>query len=113
MFLDDKYDIAEVDKFCNFQQFLEYNKESKFYDEFNLPTTDIESRFKNYKIKDIVIESNSPTMIIRCDDYVDINYTEKIEMDKNSSELNLQIKIEPFCVNDQRYSIPIATFTTI
>ena len=113
MFLDDKYDIAEVDKFCNFQQFLEYNKESKFYDEFNLPTTDIESRFKNYKIKDIIIESNSPTMIIRCDDYVDINYTEKIEMDQNSSELNLKIKIEPFCVNDKRYSIPIATFTTI
>ena len=113
MFLDDKYDIAEVDKFCNFQQFLEGNKESKFYDEFNLPTTDIESRFKNYKIKDIVIESNSPTMIIRCDDYVDINYTEKIEIDTNSSELNLKIKIEPFCVNDKRYSIPIATFTTI
>ena len=113
MFLDDKYDIAEVDKFCNFQQFLEGNKESKFYDEFNLPTTDIESRFKNYKIKDIVIESNSPTMIIRCDDYVDINYTEKIEIDTKSNELNLKIKIEPFCVNDKRYSVPIATFTTI
>ena len=117
MFLDDKYDIDEVDKFCNFQQFLEGNKESKFYDEFNLPTTDIVSRFKNYKIKEIVIKSNSPTMIIRCDDYVDINYNEKINMGKfnktNSNELNLTIKIEPFCVNDKRYSIPIATFTTI
>ena len=117
MFLDDKYDIDEVDKFCNFQQFLEGNKESKFYDEFNLPTTDIVSRFKNYKIKEIVIKSNSPTMIIRCDDYVDINYNEKINMGKfnktNSNELNLTIKIEHFCVNDKRYSIPIATFTTI
>ena len=96
---------------------MEGNKESKFYDEFNLPTTDIVSRFKNYKIKEIVIKSNSPTMIIRCDDYVDINYNEKINMGKfnktNSNELNLTIKIEPFCVNDKRYSIPIATFTTI
>jgi hypothetical protein len=119
MFLDDKYDIVEVDKFCNFQQFLEYNKESKFYDEFNLPTTDIESRFKNYKIKNIIIESNSPNIIIRCDDYVDIDYSKEIEMDTGSSksncstELKLKIKIEPFCVNDKRYSIPIATFTTI
>jgi len=107
MFLDDKYDIVEVDKFCNFQQFLEYNKESKFYDEFNLPTTDIESRFKNYKIKNIIIESNSPNIIIRCDDYVDIDYSKEIEMDTCSSksncstELKLKIKIEPFCVNDK------------
>jgi len=117
MFLDDKYDITEVDKFCNFQKFLEYNKESKFYEEFNLPTTDIESRFKNYKIKKIEIESNSPTIIIRYDNYDDINYTEKIEMGSiskaNSSELKLKIKIEPYCVNDKRYSIPISTFTTI
>ena len=117
MFLDDKYDIVEVDKYCNFQQFLEYNKESKFYNEFNLPTTDIDSRFKNYKIKNIVIESNSPTIIIRCDDYVDINYTEKVEMKMlkktNSGDLKLKIKIEPFRVNNKKYSIPIATFTTI
>ena len=121
MFLDDKYDIVEVDRFCNFQRFLEYNKESKFYDEINLPTTDIESRFKNYKIKNITIESNSPNIIIRCDDYVDINYLKNIEKEKdsssnksnNSNEIKLKIIIEPFCVNDKRYSIPIATFTTI
>ena len=116
MFLDDKYDIQEVDRFCNFQNFLHDNKETRFYEEFSMPQTDIESRFKNYKIKNIVIESNSPTIIIRCDDYVDINYGETIkleEMNKNSTELNLKIKIEPYLVNEQRYSIPIATFTTI
>ncbi len=116
MFLDDKHDIEEADKFCNFQNFLKYNKESKFYEEFNIPQTDIESRFNNYKIKSIVIESNSPTIIIRCDDYIDINYAEKIdfnESDKTSNELKLKIKIEPYLVNGQRYSIPIATFTTI
>ena len=121
MFLDDKYDIEEVDRFCNFQNFLQYNKESKFYEEFNMPQTDIETRFTNYKIKSILIESNSPTIIIRSDDYMDINYGEKVDLRSSTTtktgngdnELKLKIKIEPYLVNDQRYSIPIATFTTI
>ena len=116
MFLDAKYSIDEADKFCNFQNFLKLNKENKYYEEFNLPQTELESRFQNYKIKNILIESNSPTIIIRCDDYVDINYVEKVDLsatDKNNAELKLRIKIEPYMVNSQRYSIPIATFTTI
>ena len=116
MFLDDKYNIEQADKFCNFQSFLQLNKETKYYEEFNLPQTDLESRFHNYKIKSILIESNSPTIIIRCDDYMDINYGEKIDLGavkKNNTELKLRIKIEPYLVNEQRYSIPIATFTTI
>ena len=116
MFLDDKYNIENVDKFCNFQSFLQLNKETKYYEEFNLPQTELESRFHNYKIKSILIESNSPTIIIRCDDYVDIDFREKVDMGdikKNDNELRLKIKIEPFMVNDERYSIPIATFTTI
>ena len=116
MFLDDKYNIEQADKFCNFQSFLQLNKETKYYEEFNMPQTDLESRFHNYKIKNILIESNSPTIIIRCDDYMDINYGEKIDLGavkKNNTELKLRIKIEPYLVNEQRYSIPIATFTTI
>jgi hypothetical protein len=116
MFLDDKYDIEQADKFCNFQSFLQLNKETKYYEEFNLPQTDLESRFQNYKIKNILIESNSPTIIIRCDDYMDINYGEKIDLGtikKNNNELKLRIKIEPYVINEERYSIPIATFTTI
>ena len=116
MFLDEKYNIEQADKFCNFQSFLKLNKETKYYEEFNLPQTELESRFQNYKIKNILIESNSPTIIIRCDDYVDINYGEKINLDalgKSNTELKLRIKIEPYMVNEQKYSIPIATFTTI
>ena len=116
MFLDDKYSIQEVDQFCNFQNFIQNNKETKFYEEFNIPQTDIESRFNNYQIKSIVIESNSPTIIIRCDDYMDINYSEKVDLgsiSKTTTELKLKIKIEPYLVNEERYSIPIATFTTI
>ena len=116
MFLDDKYNIEVGDKFCTFQSFLKLNKEGKYYEEFNLPQVELESRFQNYKIKNITIESNSPTIIIRCDDYMDINYGEKIDLgtiSKVQTELKLKIKIEPYLVNQQRYSIPIATFTTI
>ena len=116
MFLDDKYNIEVGDKFCNFQSFLRLNKEGKYYEEFNLPQVELESRFQNYKVKNILIESNSPTIIIRCDDYMDINYGEKIDLgtiSKVQTELKLKIKIEPYLVNQQRYSIPIATFTTI
>ena len=116
MFLDDKYNIEIADKFCNFQNFIQSNKENKYYEEFNLPQTELESRFHNYKVKSILIESNSPTLIIRCDDYEDITYNEKVDLGsikKNNNELKLKIKIEPFLVNDERYSIPIATFTTI
>ena len=116
MFLDNNYNIEVGDKFCNFTNFLKLNKESKYYEEFNLPQTELESRFQNYKIKNILIESNSPSIIIRCDDYVDINYGEKIDLaalNKYNTELKLRIKIEPYMINDQRYSIPIATFTTI
>ena len=116
MFLDDKYNFQLADKFCSFQKFIQLNKETKYYEEFNLPQTEIESRFHNYKIKNLLIESNSPTIIIRCDDYEDINFSEKIDLGvikKNNNELKLKIKIEPLKVNDERYSIPIATFTTI
>ena len=116
MFLDDKYEIKETNKFINFQNFLENNKESHYYEEFNMPQTDIETRFKNYKIKSVLIESNSPSIIIRVDDYEDLNYYDKIDLTtnkKNSNELKLKIKIEAFEVNEEKYSLPIATFTTI
>ena len=113
MFLDNNYDFEQADKICNFQSFLRLNKESKFYEEFNLPQVELESRFQNYKVKNILIESNSPSIIIRCDDYVDINYGDKIDLGNGNGELKLKIKIEPYLVNEQRYSIPIATFITI
>ena len=116
LFLDDKYNIQIDDKLCNFQNFIQLNKETKYYEEFNLPQTELESRFHNYKVKSLLIESNSPSIFIKCDDYDEIKYNEKIDMGaikKNNNELKLKIKIEPFMVNDERYSIPIATFTTI
>ena len=115
MFLDDKYDMNEAKKFINFQSFLDNNRETRYYEENNLPQADIRTRYKNYKIKNILIESNSPTILIRVDDYEDLNYSEKIDMtsNKKSGELKLKIKIEPYMINDEKYTLPIATFTTI
>ena len=116
MFLDDKYDSIENEKILNFASFLEKSKENKFYEENNLPQSDIETRYKNYKIKDIIIESNSPSIVIRCDDYEDLGYYEKIDLTtnkKNNGELKLKIKVDIFKVNEEKYSLPIATFISI
>ena len=116
MFLDDKYEFNDAEKFINFQSFLDNNKATRFYEELNMPQTDIETRYKNYKVKEILIESNSPSIFIRCDDYEDLSYNEKIDLTtnkKNSGELKLKIKIEPYKVNDEEYTLPVATFVTI
>lgn len=116
MFLDDKYDNIENEKILNFSSFLEKNKETRFYEENNMPQTDIETRYKNYKVKDILIESNSPSIVVRCDDYEDLGYYEKIDLTtnkKNNGELKLKIKVEVFKVNDSEYTLPIATFVNI
>ena len=42
--------------------------------------TDIETRYKNYKVKSILIESNSPSINIKVDDYYDLFYNEKIDL---------------------------------
>ena len=116
LFLDDKYDSVENDKILSFQSFLQVNRETKYYEENNMPQNDIETRYKNYKVKDILIESNSPSIVIRCDDYEDLGYYEKIDLTtnkKNNGELKLKIKVESFKVNEENYSLPIATFVSI
>ena len=116
MFLDDKYDPIENEKILNFSSFLQKNKETRFYEENNIPQTDLETRYKNYKVKEILIESNSPNIVIKCDDYEDIEYYEKIDLTtnkKNNNELKLKIKIEAFKVNDKKYTLPVATFVSI
>ena len=115
-FLDDKYDTNINPDFLNFTKFLEKNKENKFYGENNMPQNDIETRYKNYKVKEILIESNSPSISIKCDDYEELTYDEKIDLTmdkKNNGELKLKIKIEAFKVNDENYRLPVATFINI
>ena len=116
MFLDDKYEFDLAEKFIKFQSFLDNDKQTRFYEEFSMPQTDLETRYKNFKIKSLLIESNSPSIQIRCDDYEGINYSEKIDLTlnkKNMGEVKVKIKIETFQVNKENYTLPVATFVTI
>ena len=117
VFFDDKYNKEEVDKFCNYNSFVKLNNETKYYEEFNLPKTEIESRFKNYKIRRLCIETNSPNIIIKYDDNHAFEYKDKFdlkELKKTKKDLfKININIEPLLIDNKNYKIPVATFTTI
>ena len=111
LFLDDKYNKAEVDKICNYSNIIKLNNETKYYEEFNLPKTEIENRFRHYKIKKLIIETNSPNIIIKYDDKYVYEYKNNVKLNKKSDLIN--INIEPFLVDYKNFQLPIATFTTI
>lgn len=134
MFLDEHFTVETNEKFCNFRNFFDENQKTKFYEEVNIPQTDIESRFKNYKVKSVNIITDSPSILIRCDDYMDLpipkkneSIGEQTDTNRKKTEVNpkkneqipeegnglYKITIEPFLVNGKKYSLPIATFTTI
>ena len=66
----------------------------------------------NYKVKEILIESNSPNIVIKCDDYEEMEYYGKIDLiayKKNNSELKLEIICDSafcFCKNLRELIIP-------
>ncbi len=111
LFLDDKYNKSEVDKFCNYNSFIKINNETKYYEEFNLSETEIENRFRHYKIKKLCIETGSKNVIIKYDDKYIYEYKNKVKLDKKGDQIN--INIEPFLVDYKNFQLPIATFTTI
>ena len=117
LFLNDKFNKAEVEKFCNYSSFIKLNNETKYYEEFNMPKTEIENRFKNYKIVKLFIETNSPNLIIKYDDNYNFEYKDKFELKKVKKDLfQINIAIEPFMLgtnNNINYKLPVATFTTI
>ena len=116
LFLNDKYNNnkAEIEKFCNYSSFIKLNNETKYYEEFNMQKTEIESKFKNYKIKKLYIETNSQNINIKYDDNYTFEYKDKFKMKKIKKDLyQILIKIEPLMIDNMNYQIPVATFTTI
>ena len=117
MFLDDKYDKEETDKYCSYNYFVKLNNQTKFFEDFVMPKTEIENKFKNYKIKKIVLESNSQDMSIKYDDNYVFEYRDKFEFNINNKmkkdEYQVNIAIEPLLVLNEPFKIPVATFTTI
>ena len=112
LFLDDKYNKDEVNKFCNYNSYIKLNNETKYYEEFNMERTQIENKFRNYKVKKMFIETNSPNIVIKYDDNYTLEYKDKYEL-KKSKEYQINITIEQFLIDEKNYKIPFATFTTI
>ena len=114
LFLNDKYNKKEIDNVCNYSSFIKLNNATKFYEEFNMPKTEIESKFKNYKIKKLFIETNSPNISIKYDDNYIFEYKDKFELKKAKKDLyQVNINIEPLIIDNKSFKLPVATFTTI
>ena len=81
---DDKND-DELLKICPILEFLSYVPDvrdfiPKFVEDNKINYEKVNEFIKNYKVKEILIESNSPSIVIRCDDYEDLSYYEKIDL---------------------------------
>ena len=114
IFLDDKYDKATYDKYCLYENFINTNNENKYYEEFNMPETNIETRFKNFKAKKFILETSNANIRVKYDDNLIYDYT-KVDTagNKKSIEYRAKFVIEPYTINDNKYSLPVATFTSI
>ena len=114
MFLDDKYDKATYDKYCLYDNFINTNNENKYYEEFNMPETKIETRFKNFKVKKFIMETSNANIKVKYDDDLIYDYT-KVDTagNKKSIEYKAKFVIEPYTINQNKYCLPVATFTTI
>ena len=117
LFLNDKYNKNEVEKFCNYGSFIKLNNETKYYEEFNMPKSEIENKFKNYKILKLFIETNSPNIMIKYDDNNKFEYKDKFELKRAKKDLyQVNITIEPLSLGsgiNSSFKLPVATFTTI
>ena len=80
-----------------------------------MPKTEIENKFKNYKIKKIIIETNSSDLSIKYDDNFVFEYKDKFDLSKKTKKDTYQvnISIEPLLIQNEPFKVPIATFTTI
>ena len=113
MFLDDKYDKVTYDKYCLYENIIETNKNNKFYEEFIVPESNIETRFKNFKIKKFILETNCSNIQIKYDDDLVYNYANVKGQTNKKNEFIVKIVIEPYLQDNKKFSLPIATFTTI
>jgi hypothetical protein len=116
VFLDDKFDKKTYDKFCLYENLVDTNEINKYYEEFIIPEMNIETRFKNFKVQKLVLETNSNSIQIIYDDdkmfgLATPNFTKKPTLKKN--EFLNKIVFEPYILDDKKFSLPIATFTTI
>ena len=92
---------------------IELNNTNKFYEEFIVPEINIETRFKNFKIKKLIFETNCNNVEIKYDDDFVYEYSNVKGEANKKNEFQTKIVIEPYVPDDKKFSLPIATFTTI
>ena len=113
-FLDDRYDKKTYDQYCLYENLVETNEMNKFYEEFIIPETNIETRFKNFKVKKLVLETNCTNIEIKYDDDKIYDYSTTMTRTTNKkNEFHTKIVFEPYYLDEKKFSLPIATFTTI
>ena len=113
-FLDDRYDKKTYDQYCLYENLVETNEMNKFYEEFIIPETNIETRFKNFKVKKLVLETNCTNIEIKYDDDKIYDYsTTMTRTTIKKNEFHTKIVFEPYYLDEKKFSLPIATFTTI
>ncbi len=135
VFLNDKFIKEEVDKICNYSSFIKNNIEGKYYEEFNVPQMDLETFFKNFKVKKLILEFNEKTdfdVSLKIDDLYDFDFKSLIPKIKKGEKLNVVFNVNACYVDNnnsfnknnnnddefddsemEKISIPIATFQTI
>ena len=135
VFLNDKFIKEEVDKICNYSSFIKNNIEGKYYEEFNVPQMDLETFFKNFKVKKLILEFNEKNdfdVSLKIDDLYDFDFKSLIPKIKKGEKLNVVFNVNACYVDNnnnfnknnnnddefddsemEKISIPIATFQTI
>ena len=111
VFVCDKYNKEEIDKLCSYTSFLKNNIDGKFYEEFNVPQMDLETVFKNYKVKYMTIETDKPFISVKYDDTEKFNVKEGQGQGKNGNEY--KITIGDYMRNGKKVTVPVATFISI
>ena len=132
VFLNDKYVKDEVDKICNYSSFIKNNIEGKYYEEFNVPQMDLETFFKNFKVKKFTLNFNDKNdfdVVLKIDDFLEFDFKSFLPKIKKNDKINVAFTVNAcyldknnFKYNDdedfddselEKISIPIATFQTI
>ena len=116
VYICDKYSKDEIDKLCDYHNFMQHTADVKFYEEFNVPQMDIKTIFKNYKVKSFVIETDKQSAKLVVDEKVTVEYTKLTRlgtMDKKKAVPNFKFNFDEFKLNNEKYTIPIASFVSI
>lgn len=102
VFICENYSKTELDKIPNFKHAQQYTTSKiAYFEEFVIPQMELDSIYKNYKVKEITIEPTG-LFALKVDENV-----EPVDVDSS------KITITKYERNGEHMCLPIATFTSI